>query len=215
MQFQMEWAYRVICALIAGTIIGQERQSKSKEAGARTHAIVAVTACLLMVISKYGFAESEKFDAARIAAQVVSGISFLGAGLIFVRNDFIQGLTTAAGIWATAALGLCFGAGMYAIGIIVGAMMYFIQTCYRFIFPTSHLPRSHVSLRLYLTEEGRSSEIFAVLHKAGYSGEEYRIRPAEDGWILDTDIYTFTDLNPRELLEKLEGYEHIRRAELR
>ncbi len=70
-----------------------------------------------MIISKYGFADTEKIDASRVAAGVVSGISFLGAGVIFQRRSRIEGLTTAAGIFATGAIGMCFGAGMYYLGI--------------------------------------------------------------------------------------------------
>ena len=118
--FQAEWVLRLVCAVLAGILIGYERHNRAKAAGIRTHAIVALASCLLMIVSKHGFDGAEKYDAARIAAQVVSGVGFLGAGVIFVRNDNVRGLTTAAGIFMTAAIGLCFGSGMYSYSSAVG-----------------------------------------------------------------------------------------------
>lgn len=80
-----------------------------------------------MVVSKYGFTDVEKVDSARVAAQVVSGVGFLGAGVIFVRNNLVNGLTTAAGIWATAGVGLALGAGMYVVGICSALLVVTIQ----------------------------------------------------------------------------------------
>ena len=116
---------RVVLAGICGIAIGYERKNRAKEAGLRTHCIVACAAALMMVISKYGFEDlahsavmAKGTDPARIAAQVVSGVGFLGAGMIFVQKQTIKGLTTAAGIWATAGIGMAIGAGMYIIGIL-------------------------------------------------------------------------------------------------
>ena len=116
---------RVVLAGICGIAIGYERKNRAKEAGLRTHCIVACAAALMMVISKYGFEDlaysavmARGTDPARIAAQVVSGVGFLGAGMIFVQKQTIKGLTTAAGIWATAGIGMAIGAGMYIIGIL-------------------------------------------------------------------------------------------------
>ena len=103
---QVEYLVRIFVAACLGLLIGSERKNRNKSAGIRTHVIVALGAALIMVVSKYGFMDVEKADAARVAAQVVSGIGFLGAGVIFVRNNLVNGLTTAAGIWATAGVGL-------------------------------------------------------------------------------------------------------------
>lgn len=117
---ELEYILRIVIAGICGICIGTERTHRSKEAGIRTHCIVALGAALMMVISKYGFSDivagengMRGADGARIAAQVVSGIGFLGAGMIFVRKDMITGLTTAAGIWVTSGIGMAIGAGMY------------------------------------------------------------------------------------------------------
>lgn len=96
-----------------GALIGAERELRAKEAGIRTHLLVALGSTLFMIISLYAFTGSDHFDASRVAAQVVSGIGFIGAGTIIFQKNVIRGLTTAAGMWVTAAIGLACGAGMY------------------------------------------------------------------------------------------------------
>ena len=129
---------RIAVATLCGVLIGLERTKRSKEAGVRTHCIIACASALIMVISKYGFADmidaagnalagTRGVDPSRIAAQVVSGISFLGAGVIFKNGTTVKGLTTAAGIWATAGVGLACGAGMYAVAIIVSVLIIGVQ----------------------------------------------------------------------------------------
>ena len=124
---QVEYLVRIFVAACLGLLIGSERKNRNKSAGIRTHVIVALGAALIMVVSKYGFMDVEKADAARVAAQVVSGIGFLGAGVIFVRNNLVNGLTTAAGIWATAGVGLALGAGMYVVRISSALLVLLIQ----------------------------------------------------------------------------------------
>ena len=124
---QVEYLVRIFVAACLGLLIGSERKNRNKSAGIRTHVIVALGAALIMVVSKYGFMDVEKADAARVAAQVVSGIGFLGAGVIFVRNNLVNGLTTAAGIWATAGVGLALGAGMYVVGISSALLVLLMQ----------------------------------------------------------------------------------------
>ena len=124
---QVEYLVRIFVAACLGLLIGSERKNRNKSAGIRTHVIVALGAALIMVVSKYGFMDVEKADAVRVAAQVVSGIGLLGAGVIFVRNNQVNGLTTAAGIWATAGVGLALGAGMYVVGISSALLVLLIQ----------------------------------------------------------------------------------------
>ncbi len=123
------WDYfvRIVVACLCGGLVGLERTKRLKEAGIRTHIIVALGATLIMVVSKYGFADVVGADASRIASNVITGISFLGAGVIFVRGGSVKGLTTAAGIWATAAIGLALGAGMYTVGVLCTALMILLQ----------------------------------------------------------------------------------------
>ena len=124
----------MIIAGCCGFVIGLKRKNRSKEAGVRTHTVVACASALMMVISKYGFSDTAAniagmrgADGARIAAQVVSGIGFLGAGMIFVHKNTITGLTTAAGVWATAGVGLAIGAGMYVVGICAAIIIVLMQ----------------------------------------------------------------------------------------
>lgn len=118
----IDLAIRLLIAGLMGVCIGLEREYRAKEAGFRTHFLVALGSALIMIVSKYGFYDvvnegTIRLDPSRIAAQVVSGIGFLGAGTIILQKHIVRGLTTAAGIWATSGIGLVIGAGMYAIGI--------------------------------------------------------------------------------------------------
>ncbi len=117
---QLELILRLVVAGVCGSVIGYERRSRLKEAGIRTHMIVAIGAALIMVVSKVGFADvlaaNVVLDPSRVAAQVVSGIGFLGAGIIFMRRQVVTGLTTAAGVWTTAGVGIAVGSGLYVIG---------------------------------------------------------------------------------------------------
>ena len=129
---QLEYIVRVLVAGFCGAMIGYERKNKLKEAGIRTHFIVALTSALIIIISKYGFYDivgtpGIGLDPARVAAQVVSGVGFLGAGLIFIRNQSISGLTTAAGMWATAGIGLAIGCGLYLLGIVSSIIILIAQ----------------------------------------------------------------------------------------
>lgn len=119
----MEWnfVWRLCVAGLCGTVIGLDREYRVKDAGFRTHFLVALGSALMMVVSQYGFAEllathgDVRFDPGRIAAQVVSGIGFIGAGTIILHRQLVRGLTTAASLWATAGIGLAAGAHMYVL----------------------------------------------------------------------------------------------------
>ncbi len=117
-----EVTIRLVVALLLGGIIGVEREFRAKDAGFRTHFLVSVGSALFCVVSQYGFGEELK-DASRVAAQVVSGIGFLGAGTIIFQKNVIRGLTTAAGLWVTAAIGLACGTGMLLIAAVSTALV--------------------------------------------------------------------------------------------
>lgn len=129
----LEFLIRLLLSAALGALVGLERSKRRKEAGIRTHCIIACTSALFMIVSKYTFLDCVTVDGlrgadpARIAAQVVSGISFLGAGVIFKNGNSIRGLTTAAGMWGTAAVGMAIGAGMYWVGLIEAAVLVGIQ----------------------------------------------------------------------------------------
>ena len=112
-----DFVWRLVLAALFGTIIGLDREYREKEAGFRTHFLVSLGSALMMIVSQYGFSEilthdGVSLDPSRIAAQVVSGIGFIGAGTIIFNHQIVRGLTTAASLWATAGIGLAAGAGM-------------------------------------------------------------------------------------------------------
>ena len=112
-----DFVWRLVLAALFGTIIGLDREYREKEAGFRTHFLVSLGSTLMMIVSQYGFSEilthdGVSLDPSRIAAQVVSGIGFIGAGTIIFNHQIVRGLTTAASLWATAGIGLTAGAGM-------------------------------------------------------------------------------------------------------
>ena len=116
---------RMLISCVLGIVIGFERNNRAKEAGVRTHCIVACASAMMMIISKYGFgdlldfetAADVRLDPSRMAQGIVTGVGFIGAGIIYVQRSNIIGLTTAAGLWATAGIGMAIGSGMYVIGI--------------------------------------------------------------------------------------------------
>jgi putative Mg2+ transporter-C (MgtC) family protein len=118
-----EFILRLFIAALLGGIIGFEREYRAKEAGARTHFLVALGSALFMIISQYGFdvvlgqLDKASFDPSRIASQVVTGIGFIGAGTIIFQKHVVRGLTTAAGLWVTSAIGLTCGAGLYPLAV--------------------------------------------------------------------------------------------------
>ena len=121
---ELYYLLNILLAVVLGFAIGYERKLRYKEAGIRTHTIVCAGSALIMVVSKYGFADIMEYDASRVAAQIVSGIGFLGAGIIIYRKHEIHGLTTAAGVWATSGVGMAAGAGLYIVAL--GATMIII-----------------------------------------------------------------------------------------
>lgn len=171
----MEFLIRIILSGALGILIGLERTKRQKEAGIRTHCIIACSAAVFMIVSKYAFVDGmaegvRGADQARIAAQVVSGISFLGAGVIFKHgNATIRGLTTAAGMWATSAVGLAIGAGMYWVGLfetaaIVGSQLFLHR------FPVGNDAMTHQTLLVWMED---SAPQHAALEKllASHQGQ--------------------------------------------
>ncbi len=165
----MEWdlilkiSLRLLLALTLGFAIGFERKMRFKEAGIRTHTIVCLGSCLYMLISMYAFKGA---DTSRVAAQIVSGIGFIGAGMIFYHKEVVHGLTTAAGIWATAAIGMSVGAGWWAVSLIATFLIIFIQCIMHLNFKVFH-SRKFVKVNIvYKDKDGaiaeKVKELFSV-----------------------------------------------------
>jgi putative Mg2+ transporter-C (MgtC) family protein len=157
------------------SLIGLEREWRQKSAGLRTHALVGLGAALFLLISKYGFSDvlgnHVILDPSRVAAQIVTGIGFIGGGLIFVRGDAVRGLTTAAAVWITAAIGMACGAGLALLALAV-TLAYFVVA---FLFPpvVAKLPRSRYlpfGLRVvYADGRGILREVLQEATRLGYS----------------------------------------------
>jgi putative Mg2+ transporter-C (MgtC) family protein len=162
-------------ALVLSAAVGLEREIHQKNAGLRTYTLVGVGAALFMLISKYGFSDVLQsrlvvLDPSRMAAQIVTGVGFLGAGLIFVRRDSVRGLTTAAGVWVIAAIGSAAGAGLPVLAVL-GTGIYFLIVA---VFPvvTRRLPRSATAvsaLRVrYPDGHGRLRDILREATSQGF-----------------------------------------------
>lgn len=207
--FNPEWILRILCAVLVGSLIGYERYSQSKEAGVRTHAVVALASCLMMIISQNAFPEADKYDAARIASQVVSGMGFLGAGMIFVKQGSIQGLSTAAGMWATCAIGLAIGAGMYIIGLFSSVVVYFIQKSLPRFFPFVS-PRSILKLMIVVNPNSNLEKLNNKLVEIGYSHSENMINSNENGEIVvKTEISTHKNISINSVLEEIKKCDDV------
>lgn len=181
---QWEYLARILLACLCGGLIGLERTSRQKEAGIRTHVILAMGAALMMVVSKYGFSDvivlhDVALDPSRIAANIITGVSFLGAGVIFVRGGSIKGLTTAAGLWTTTGIGLALGAGMYFLGAASTVLVIVIQVVLHRHAPASELPFSAM-VTVRLTEAaGALSHLRDALLQEGFAIQSMSFRGRE------------------------------------
>lgn len=153
-EYNLEYIIRLLISGMCGLIIGYERSSRNKGAGIRTHFVVCISAALMMIVSKYGFSDTNNYDSSRVAAQIVSGVGFLGAGMIFVREKMlVSGLTTAAGIWGTAGVGMSIGSGLYTIGVIATVFLVIAQLILHFdLFSSNDKSILHLDL-VILNEE--------------------------------------------------------------
>lgn len=197
---QLIFILRLFFSLLCGFMIGYERKNRGKGAGIRTHTIVALAAALMMIVSKYGFTDLVDFpgvrsaDPARIAAQVVSGVGFLGAGTIYFNRHLVRGLTTAAGIWATAGVGLAMGAGLYIIAITSTVMIVLLQVIlhkkYRFL----NMP-SEENLTVTITNDKDAIESFnSLLKKNNITVSSIKCRK-EDSDFLEINMDVSIDIN--------------------
>ena len=201
----LEFFLRILIAGVCGAAIGFERTRRFKEAGIRTHVIVCAAAALIMIVSKYGFADlferdtvfygTRGADPARIAAQVVSGISFLCAGVIFKNGSTIKGLTTAAGLWATAGIGLAVGAGFYWLGIFFTVMIALLQIAmHRFAVGADAIVTSSLRLRV-INGDVFYETLRAKLKDWHADAVNTRVSRSEDG----VTLFELTLRMPKEL----------------
>jgi putative Mg2+ transporter-C (MgtC) family protein len=216
---QLELLLRLVVAGVCGCLIGFERKNRLKEAGIRTHMIVAVGAALIMIISKYGFADvllgnNVGLDPSRIAAQIVTGIGFLGAGMIFLRKQAISGLTTAAGIWATAGIGMAIGAQLYIIGIAATVFVFFVQVVLFKHYGWFHVP---VTEQLDIVFSESADAIVYIQEKFAESSIEIinlKAERLEDGYLeVELHVKLPKNYDASELMSLFKDNPHVRSIE--
>jgi putative Mg2+ transporter-C (MgtC) family protein len=179
--------------LALSAVIGLEREIRQKSAGLRTHALVGVGAALFMLISKYGFSDVLVkglviVDPSRVAAQIVTGIGFIGAGLIFVRRDAVRGLTTAASIWVTAAVGAAAGAGLPVLATTATGAYLIVALAFQ--YAARRLPSSASAVSLlhvsYPDGHGILRQVLRIATEQGFAVDELATTSRPDGQALTT-----------------------------
>lgn len=178
MDLYYDFILRLLIAGAMGVCIGVEREYRSKEAGYRTHFLVALGSALLMIVSQYGFGDVlatglVRLDPSRIAAQVVSGIGFIGAGTIILQKQIVRGLTTAAGIWATSGIGLAIGAGMYGVGIAATVLVLLGLEALSFFFKSMGL--RNMIIEFTLTDKDDLKRVTSRFHEKGFIVVSYEM----------------------------------------
>lgn len=208
---------RLLIAALLGGVIGINREHHEWAAGLRTHMLVCVGSALAMIVSAFGFMDilgqpNMQLDPSRIAAQVISGIGFLGAGTILFlqREQVIRGLTTAAGLWAVAAVGLAAGAGLYPAAVMCTALMWVILALIK-PFESRYLRRTFRDSRIRLTLTGETPlvQLESAITKAGLEMISVTLHRAGDG----LDVIELECDPPRPRSELLDTAETLRRFE--
>ena len=217
----LELFVRVLIACVLGAVIGWERSKRFKEAGVRTHILVCCGAALFMMVSKYGFADlamtdggsfsgTRGADPARVAAQVVSGISFLGAGVIFKNGGTIKGLSTAAGLWVTAGIGLTAGAGLYLLALFVTLIVSLMQILtHRYAIGSD----SYAANRLQFTVKNGyefNRSLHEQLDEWGVRVTDSKVNRRKDGTTdYDLTVLRRTELSYAEIKAFMDAHEEV------
>lgn len=216
----MTWEYvlRIFVAALLGGAIGLEREYRAKEAGFRTHFLVALGSALFMVLSQYGFMElltqhadmNIRLDPSRIASQVVTGIGFIGAGTIIFQKHVVRGLTTAAGLWVTAAIGMTCGSGMYVLACSGTLLVLAALEAMNFIHARFGL--RNISLVFRADSREAVDAVLQQLRKRGASFENYEMEdkstPAHNCYVVSIEMLLLRKRYRRrinDLMQELRG----------
>ena len=214
----MLWDFilRLFIAGLLGAVVGLDREYRAKEAGYRTHFLVSLGSALIMIVSQYGFQQiiqenSVSLDPSRVAAQVVSGIGFIGAGTIIIQKQFVRGLTTAAGIWATAGIGLAIGAGMYGVGIAATILTLIGLELLSFIFKSLGMKSSMIIFST--AEKDIIQKVTRVLSDRGYMLVSYQMEKVNhsnaDTYVVTIVIKAKKSMDDNKLLLFMEEFPEI------
>ena len=201
---------RLVVAMILGGIVGLEREYRAKDAGFRTHFLVAIGSALFTLISMYGFADGVK-DTSRVAAQVVSGIGFLGAGIIVFQRNVIRGLTTAAGLWVTAAIGMACGVGQFYMAVLVTLLILIgLEVLNRFI---PHIGSSSVQLSFSSPSRKDAAEAIMNIRKIVVDVISYEIKNKESDkgeyYKVQMEVRTKHRQRNDRILEILKDFDNV------
>ena len=206
--------FRLLFACLCGGIIGLERSIRRKDAGIKTHIILALGAALFMIVSQYGFGNLElspeyRADATRIASNIVTGVSFLCAGVIFVRGASVKGLTTATGIWTCAGIGMAAGAGMYLITIFATALILIIQLL--LAGPSAKIETHYsIDIDLDIPTDIKVDAVVAELSEMTRSHpQSIKLLKESDGNKYKVSFNIIHTINETELIQQLSESKHV------
>ncbi|HVE07683.1 MAG TPA: MgtC/SapB family protein [Paraburkholderia sp.] len=204
MPSNVELIGRLMMAAALGSVIGFERERLSWAAGLRTHMLVCVGSALIMIVSAFGFADvlgtdHVVLDPSRVAAQVVSGIGFLGAGSILLRGEIVRGLTTAASLWSVAAIGLAVGGGLYTASIAATAIILIILAGVKPIERRFITVKQRRQMTL-LVERGTLTlhTLHELLGPASARVKQFVVQQSDDAAELDEVVIVFSRVSPQE-----------------
>ena len=201
----LDWDFilRLLLAGIMGGLIGLEREMRAKGAGIRTHFIVALGSALFMIISIYAFEGTDKFDSSRVAAGVVSGIGFIGGGVIIFQRNVIRGITTAAGMWVAAAIGLACGAAMYPLAAAATLITLLVLELLHFF----HLRYGEKLVEMTLSSKDKDLlSSLDILKAQGVNVESYSLNDGKIQISLRLKLKDYLD-QVRRLSAALEGFQ--------
>jgi len=211
-----EMILRLALACLLGALIGLERESLNRPAGLRTYTLVCVGSALAMIVSLdmyYQYHNTVNADPGRIAAQVVSGIGFLGAGTIMREGATVRGLTTAAGLWVVACVGLAVGAGLYAAAIITAALILFVLIYFfRFEQRITGMREYKAFVMVVDDRPGQIGRIGSVLGDLGVSIKNINLNHLDDEDGLEVEVMLFlpTSIHPSDVIESLTNIAGMR-----
>ncbi len=212
----IEFILRLLAATAMGAAIGLEREYHAKEAGIRTHILVAMGSCLFMILSIHGFdtmlgRDHVSFDPSRIASQVVTGIGFIGAGTIILQKQMVRGLTTAAGLWVTAAIGLACGNGMYLIALITTAIVLVSLGVLNIYLP--YFSQKERTITFSIEDYDSLTQLLENLKKEKIAIINYQMhRDAEENngkMLVSIEVRMRKYDNPREIVSIISNFKNI------
>ena len=176
----MNWTLiiRLVVACLLAFVVGLDREYRAKDAGLKTHFLVSLGSALFMIISRYGFDNSTQVDFSRVAAQVVSGIGFIGAGTIIFQKQIVRGLTTAASLWSVSAIGMAAGAGMYAVAVAATLLTLIGLEAFGYIFKKLAARRIYISILVGSKQVAQT--VYLDLKKVGYQILSYEMNKLDN-----------------------------------